>query len=145
MRTRRSHYLALRIRRCLVVGLALAGYLTATVGFPLPAVVKDVSRPFPCQNHSCGCLNADQCWRSCCCYSAAEKLAWAQTHQVEPPAEVEKGWRAPRLRDQHKPPATEGCCCCSKGSSRAPAPAQSARAEQAKQPTWVVDLLLGKT
>jgi hypothetical protein len=125
----------LRIRRCLVVGVALAGYAIAAIGFPLPAAVRDVSRPYPCQDHSCGCMNAEQCWRSCCCYSAEEKVAWARSHHVEAPAEViaeaEAGWRTPRLRDQQKAPATERCCCCA--HEKAPA----AKAPPARKVHWV--------
>jgi hypothetical protein len=134
------HTLALRVRRRLVVGLALASYLIAAIGFPMPAANKDRSRPYPCQNHSCGCLNAEQCWRSCCCYSAAEKLDWAQSHAVEAPAEVvaeaTAGWNAPRVRDQRKPAATEKCCCCAHADRGSRAPA----AEEGKKRTWVVGL-----
>jgi hypothetical protein len=141
MRTRRRlHNLVVRVRRCLVVGMMLAGYALAAVGFPLPAAVKDVSRPYPCQGHACGCLNAEQCWRSCCCYSAEEKVAWARQHQVEAPAEVvaeaERGWRSPRLRDQQKTAAKACCCCCS--HDKAPeSPARSAAAPPTKKTNWI--------
>lgn len=49
------------------------------------SVDKDSSQPFPCQNRPCGCKAATQCWTSCCCFSAAEKLAWAERNGVTPP------------------------------------------------------------
>lgn len=47
---------------------------------------KNSSEPFPCMNCGCGCLNAEMCWRECCCYSTEEKLAWARENGVTPPA-----------------------------------------------------------
>jgi hypothetical protein len=35
---------------------------------------------------SCGCKTAEQCWRSCCCHSLAERLAWARARGIQPPA-----------------------------------------------------------
>jgi hypothetical protein len=67
----------------------LGNYVFLLAGIPLPLPVeKDVSRPFPCQHHQCGCATADQCWRSCCCYSHEEKVAWARAHGVHLPAEL---------------------------------------------------------
>ena len=79
--------MTLRIRR-LIAGLSLATYVFALVGIPLPLPVeKDVSQPFPCQHHRCGCRDAAQCWNHCCCFSRNEKLAWAQANGVTPPSE----------------------------------------------------------
>ncbi len=47
---------------------------------------KDDSTPFMCLDHACSCRNAGNCWSHCCCFSESEKLAWAQKHQVQPPA-----------------------------------------------------------
>src|SRR5262245_52697990 len=101
----RLHRLIPRIRRCLISAAALTGYLCATIGFPLPQpLLKDRSRPFPCQGHVCGCQTAEQCWEHCCCYSHEEKRAWAEAHHIEPPkaarAETDLGWNVPRLRDR---------------------------------------------
>src|SRR5437016_1785557 len=100
--TWRTHYWRRWTRR-ITAGLALAAYLVATIGFPIPAPAgKDRSAPFPCQDHACGCRSAEQCWQHCCCFSHAEKLAWAQTNGVEPPSyaeqPVEEGWHTVRLR-----------------------------------------------
>ena len=45
---------------------------------------KDRSRPFPCMDSPCGCATAEQCFANCCCHSAAERVAWARSHGVEP-------------------------------------------------------------
>lgn len=87
MRPRRHATAELR-RRLVVFSLLVSQVLTAT-GFPLPALAstngKDTSRPFPCMDRACGCMSAEQCWRSCCCFSNREKLAWARANHVEPP------------------------------------------------------------
>jgi hypothetical protein len=49
---------------------------------------KDRSQPFPCQDHPCGCRNAEQCWRSCCCFTRSQKLAWARKRGITPPMEL---------------------------------------------------------
>ncbi len=60
--------------------------------FPLPisplpqnSPEKDSSEPFPCQNRPCGCLSADQCWKKCCCFNNAQKVAWAKANNVKIP------------------------------------------------------------
>jgi hypothetical protein len=72
--------------------MVLLGAFTITaIGIPLPAGTKE-SEPgksnelFPCATSSCGCRTANQCWRSCCCHSLAERIAWARRHGVVPPA-----------------------------------------------------------
>lgn len=52
---------------------------------PPPKTEKDSSSPFPCQNRPCGCRTADQCWRKCCCFTNAEKVAWAKANDVKIP------------------------------------------------------------
>jgi hypothetical protein len=74
-----------RLRR-FIAGISLANYLALLVGLPLPLpVIKDGSQPFPCQHHRCGCKSADQCWRGCCCFTPAQKLAWARENGITPP------------------------------------------------------------
>jgi hypothetical protein len=69
--------------------LALSTYLVSAVGLPLPASFKKQrNEAYPCMHHACGCLSASECWDHCCCFSAAEKLAWAREHHVEPPAQL---------------------------------------------------------
>lgn len=60
--------------------------LLASIGFPArnrPSV--DSHERFPCENCPCGCTTAESCWRSCCCRTDAEKLAWASEQGVIPP------------------------------------------------------------
>jgi hypothetical protein len=112
-----------RLPRGVVVGLLLSTQFIAAIGFPIPAAepgaVKDLSKPFPCQSRACGCHNAEQCWRGCCCFSRDEKLAWADAHGVEPPAYVrgesheESGWNTLRVRDQESHRAEKPKACCS--------------------------------
>ena len=72
-----------------VATLSLLHYLALLVGIPLPLpAAKDSSRPFPCQHHRCGCQNAEQCWRQCCCFTNEQKLAWARKNGVTPPVEL---------------------------------------------------------
>lgn len=49
---------------------------------------KDTSQPFPCQNRSCGCCSAAQCWKKCCCFTNRQKLQWAKDNHVAVPPEV---------------------------------------------------------
>jgi hypothetical protein len=123
------------LRRRLCAAVTLLAYLLATLGLPLPAPArKPDSVPFPCQDHPCGCVTAEQCWSACCCFTPEQRWAWARQHQVEPPAYAEKpsahGWRTTRLRDrdgQGAEPST-GCRSCAQApkscctSNPAPAP-----------------------
>jgi hypothetical protein len=72
-----------------IAAAALAAYLLATFGVPVPRrFVKFDGVPFPCQDHACGCHTAAQCWEHCCCYSPSQKLAWCHQHGIEPPAQL---------------------------------------------------------
>lgn len=117
--------------RLFIAGVGLA-YLLAALDIPLPvAIHKDASQPFPCQDHPCGCKNAEQCWTSCCCFTAEERWAWARAHHVEPPAYAEKpaahGWNTAKLRDRDT--TTESCC-------HAHQPAAPARVALASAAGW---------
>jgi hypothetical protein len=85
-------------------------------------------QPFLCQDHSCGCATAEDCWRHCCCFSAEERWAWAQENHVEPPEYAERptveSWSTARLRERAEdgdadhskcthcqPPARQNACC----------------------------------
>lgn len=73
-------------RRLFVAGLAVV-YATTAIGVPLPMVASTTKSGelFPCANCACGCATAEQCWRSCCCHSLSERIAWAHEHNVRPP------------------------------------------------------------
>ncbi len=81
---RKNHSIA----RKAVALLVLCGVLFATVPIPIGWKPKSMagSDPFPCQDCNCGCLTAEQCWTSCCCYTPEERSAWAIEHGVEPPS-----------------------------------------------------------
>lgn len=118
MMTTRWKHLWRKQRRRLLAAVVLLAYLGAIFGFPAPAAHANTdSRPFPCQGHVCGCQNADDCWRHCCCHSPSERLQWAADHDVTPPASVsaDLGWRSERLRDQESPKS-----CCKKSAKAAP-------------------------
>jgi hypothetical protein len=118
-----------RAIRSAAVLFALAGYLLAATGMPVPVLpgaastAKDRSQPFPCMDNPCGCKDALQCWRSCCCTTPAERLAWARKHGVAPPVDL-----ASKDLAASKPPA-HSCCaakhrpaarpCCTAGRDRA--------------------------
>jgi hypothetical protein len=105
-------------------GLALAAFLTATLGFPLPPPSpKDRSRPFPCQDHACGCQSAEECWQHCCCFTAAERWAWAREHHAEPPAYAER----PAAGGDGGCCHTDGraACCSDHGARKARRPSSS--------------------
>jgi hypothetical protein len=77
--------------RRLIAGLALIAYLSAIFGLPLRlGPVKDHRQRYPCEGHPCGCSNAEDCWRHCCCLTPEERWAWARANGVEPPPYAER-------------------------------------------------------
>jgi hypothetical protein len=99
MRRRLFHRCGRRLPDCpllgrrLVVAMSLVAYLITACGIPLPistasAVNASGPKAYPCQGGSCGCRSAQQCWRSCCCHSPGERMAWAKAHGIRPPAEL---------------------------------------------------------
>src|SRR5262245_25224990 len=95
-----------KLRRRLIAAVALLGQFAATFGLPSPASAKDKSTPYPCMNHACGCRNAEECWRGCCCFSNVEKVAWADANGVEIPDYV----RTAAASEQAAKP--KKCCKC---------------------------------
>jgi hypothetical protein len=76
-------------QRKLAAAVALCAYVVSATGLPIPVYVAKTSGvAFPCMDHACGCLTADQCWKNCCCHTPEERLAWAREHHVAPPAEL---------------------------------------------------------
>lgn len=97
----------------------LVGYLALSVGFPLPSLgPKDLSSPFPCQDHACGCRTADDCRQQCCCFTRQQKLAWADRHGVDPATVVGN------LAAADEPLAAPRDCC--RTASRQPADCRQA-------------------
>jgi hypothetical protein len=100
--------------RRLTAGLALVAYLVVAAGVPVPAFPrKDTSVPFPCQDLACGCRSAEQCWRHCCCFTAAEHWAWARARGIEPPPYATK----PSPADEQLEGPTVCCHCEHAGKS----------------------------
>lgn len=85
MRPRRTwNKLTRGLRRGLLSAAAIS-FIVGAVGVPLPvALVKDRSVAFPCMHRSCGCHDAADCKKHCCCFSSEEKLAWSDEHGVDP-------------------------------------------------------------
>lgn len=78
---------AFRSRRRIIAGALTGLYLLVCAGVPLPVTrfsSHDHER-FPCESCGCGCDSAEHCWRSCCCHTLAERLAWAAENGVIPP------------------------------------------------------------
>jgi hypothetical protein len=101
-----------RVRRGLIAAAALLGQLASAFGMPLPAFHrKDTSRPFPCMSHSCGCMNLEEFWESCCCYTNAEKVAWAEANNVWAPDFVREAARREKTKTK------KSCCCDKKGDT----------------------------
>lgn len=97
-----------RAARVSCVMAALVGYGIASFGVPVARPTgKDLSKPFACANRACGCMNADDCWKHCCCFTREQKLAWAVEHGVHIPAWVLN--EKPRSCCQQKQLAG-GCC-----------------------------------
>jgi hypothetical protein len=68
-----------------LLSAAALSLIVGAVGVPLPVgPVKDRSVPFPCMDRSCGCHDAADCKKHCCCFSSEEKLAWSVEHGVDP-------------------------------------------------------------
>ena len=71
-----------------VCALLLTTFMLTAAGVPLPGGTQMPAgdgEAFMCATSGCGCRTAEQCWRSCCCHSFAEHMAWAQKNGVRPP------------------------------------------------------------
>ena len=102
-----------RRHRRFTASVALCAYLVTATGLPVPvAAGKTDGVPFPCQHHACGCTSAQQCWSHCCCFTPAERLAWAHENHVEPPAELVAEVAATHEHADCK--ASERRSCCAK-------------------------------
>ena len=64
-----------------------AWLLVIGTGIQPPCSVQAVrtSERFPCEHCRCGCRTAERCWRQCCCYTQAQKVAWAAKQGVPVP------------------------------------------------------------
>lgn len=120
--------------RSILAAFTLACVAACAVGVPLPAIVfKAIAERFPCELHPCGCVDAEACWRDCCCMSHAEKLAWAKRAGVEPPAYVIAAAARQLIADSSgESSAAKSSCCAAKSScGDAAASCTAAKPEQA--------------
>ena len=91
-----------------ISAIILMGFLLGSLGFlPSPVLVarffgRELGERFPCEADACGCVSARECWTHCCCFSPAERLAWAAWAGVKPPAYV--------LQDRECMESQESCC-----------------------------------
>jgi hypothetical protein len=96
-------------RRTVPAMLALSSVAACSLALPLPVpAAKPGAAPFPCQHHACGCRDPESCWRSCCCFTTQEKLAWAKRHGVSPPKFALAA--AERERNGKAACCTKTCC-----------------------------------
>lgn len=108
--------------RRLTAGVSLVVYAWIALGVPLPLVsaAKRAGERFPCESSRCGCATAEQCWRSCCCHTLDQRLAWAKQHKVQPPQFVlEESRRAGT--SNFSPSEAAPSCCKSSGEQSPPA------------------------
>jgi hypothetical protein len=127
--------------RRITTWLAILGYMLVASGLPLPLgsislgmvapaapdspaakrlAGKDRSQPFPCMDKTCGCATAEQCFKSCCCNTPSETLAWAKAHRVEPAVLAALEQRV-ASSSQLATKSTKSSCC----STKAPAAEES--------------------
>jgi hypothetical protein len=126
-----SHRLIRRsIRRRLISAMLAAMYIVTAAGIPLPAgdLARKSGEFFPCSGCACGCASAEQCWRSCCCHSLAERIEWAREHGVRPPeyaiaaaqrARIDLAWLIEPTGAGSK--SLSASCCARQLSADAPA------------------------
>src|SRR6476620_6848540 len=112
----RSYFRRKTLLRRWPAKLVLLGYVWMCCGGTIPASLlmtaataktvadKDRSVPFPCMDKPCGCRSAEQCFKSCCCSSKAERIAWAKEHQVS------EKYLALAEEAEEKPVAVKSCC-----------------------------------
>jgi hypothetical protein len=110
-------------RRQTLAVLALLAHVLAATGAPVPSLRRPFpgqsSGAYPCSDHTCGCLTAEQCWAGdCCCYTLEQKLAWADARGVAPPNHVRREVEARKTRGRTK--VARSCCSseCDNGDSR---------------------------
>ncbi len=136
---KRFRKLSSRITRGLLSLIVLFGVCAMLFPLPVSRSVpetpgKDASESFPCQNRPCGCRSAEQCWKKCCCFNHAQKIAWAKTHNVKVPDFVLAAARKERVRSvereicsaadspSHRPVASAAGSCCERCQQKPTAP-----------------------
>src|SRR5690606_8419101 len=113
-----------------VVWLSLVCFVAVAGGVPLPTGVPSAGGPFPCQGHRCGCQSAERCWKACCCFSPAEKVAWAKKHGVTPPAAV-----VAAAEKERSAPPRRACCAARQAAKQGAHTCAGGRCSHASRPT----------
>lgn len=102
-------------------------YLAASLGaLPSPRLLGGLGltassgsgERFPCEGCLCGCATAEQCWEDCCCHSLEERLVWAKTNGVTPPAKFLATIEATGLTANIE---ADACALCHAGEPESPA------------------------
>jgi hypothetical protein len=112
--SRRAVFRSFRLRLARLALLAI--YIVTAAGVPLPAgnLAHKSGELFPCSECACGCATAEQCWRSCCCHSLAERMAWAREHGVRPPDFAIAEARRARIDVAWLIQPAGGAACCAR-------------------------------
>ena len=117
--------------------LLLAAFVAALLPIPLvsfaPHQVKDLSRPFPCQNRPCGCMSAAQCKKKCCCFSDEQKLAWAKRNDVDA-SEVVASTKKCHTASESAPHV----CCTIKNVAKAQVAHRQSKAKTTSNPRYKI-------
>jgi len=115
MSSRQAIRRSLAASKLLLVWVAMVAYCASAIGVAIPmpvAVPKASGESFPCQHHHCGCHSAEQCRRSCCCFSPEQKLAWARANGVSEHAILGGDAQVASTKSRGK-------SCCQKGGHSA--------------------------
>ena len=113
-------------------GVLLALYGLVVSGLPIP-MASELAQQFvryPCEDSACGCASAERCWKSCCCNTLEEKVAWAN----------ENGVMIPDCVRQQLPQAT-ACCTLKKAMPKGGCRTDPAGKNQQKQTQRSVRLI----
>lgn len=100
--------------RTWVLACVMVGHVLISVGYPVNvAVVTDAGIPYPCASRACGCRSSAECWQGdCCCFTLAEKVAWAEKQHVALPDDVYV--HLAELNGTKKPKQHATSCCATK-------------------------------
>jgi len=121
----------LSVRSRLIRFVALLHYVFLATGMPLPIrAEKDASTPFPCLSRGCSCRTAEQCAKSCCCFSQSEQIEWYRERGLRPPPTFDE--HPTDVAPSRSPIRTKKSCCsterpktdsdCCKSASPQPLP-----------------------
>jgi hypothetical protein len=137
--TRLSRCSLLR-RKKPVAFVACMAVAVSSIGIPVPCVSGSrTGAIYPCAGCSCGCIDAETCWRSCCCFTNQQKLAWARRNRVMPPAFVlAAAKREACCGDKHEGHCESSVChaatcnrpCCARRAAVSCCEAPTTRAER---------------